>query len=340
MRIQFTTLDLARTHLADDPDPLWELVNSLQALQSGYDPVTLGRWRRQAAADLREANLGALVRYRLFPVAPHASYFPDLLTPAEGTLGLAEGIDTILHTPRRRLAAEFGRLEAAPGAGAWLDDLRVGRTGAMTELGDLLRAYHRRAIVPYWARLRAGVHRDLAMRRQLLRDGGVERLLDSFRPIMRWRNPVLEFARHPSEREIRLNGRGLRLVPSYFARLNPVTIFDAELPQVVVYPVAHLPGLAGLGPVGSAALAQLLGDTRANVLRAVADGCTTTTLARRANTSLASASRHAAVLRAAGLVMTIRSGASVSHSLTPLGMALLNGGGDPTPVTPASEAGR
>jgi hypothetical protein len=72
MRIHFTRLDLARTYLADGPDPMWELVNSLQALQSRYGEVVLGPWRRRAAADLRRSGLAAAVRHRLFPVAPHA----------------------------------------------------------------------------------------------------------------------------------------------------------------------------------------------------------------------------------------------------------------------------
>ena len=42
--------------------------------------------------------------------------------------------------------------------------------------------------------------------------------------------------------------------------------------------------------------------------------------------SLASASQHAAVLREAGLVVTLRHGNAVLHTLTPLGAALLRGG--------------
>jgi hypothetical protein len=194
----------------------------------------------------------------------------------------------------------------------------------MTALGDTLRTYHRCAVAPYWDRLRALVHRDLAMRRQILRTGGVEPLLDSFRPMLRWRRPVLEFARHPSKRDIHLEGRGLRLVPSYFARWNPGTIFDNELPQVIVYPVAHDPGWL-LPTRRDPVLARLLGGARAAVLHAVADGCTTTAIARAANISLASASRHAAVLRAAGLLETARLGGSVLHTITPLGAALIAG---------------
>ncbi|MFB7222977.1 hypothetical protein [Streptomyces sp. NPDC056227] len=40
----------------------------------------------------------------------------------------------------------------------------------------------------------------------------------------------------------------------------------------------------------------------------------------------ASASQHACVLREAGLVLTLRHGSSVLHTLTPLGGSLLRGG--------------
>lgn len=70
-------------------------------------------------------------------------------------------------------------------------------------------------------------------------------------------------------------------------------------------------------------LATLLGHTRARVLRAARDGCSTTELSRRADISIASASRHAAVLRTAGLLTARRYGTSVVHRHTPLGAALL-----------------
>ncbi len=72
------------------------------------------------------------------------------------------------------------------------------------------------------------------------------------------------------------------------------------------------------------ALAALLGRTRAAVLEAIVDGCTTTELARRVKVSVPSASQHAQVLRDAGLLVTRRTGKSVHHSLTALGAALLN----------------
>jgi DNA-binding transcriptional ArsR family regulator len=327
VRIHFTARDLALTYLADEPDPLWELVNSLQALQARYGQIVLGQWRRWVAGELRRVDLAARVRIRLFPLAPDASYYPDLLTPPEGTLGLDEGVRAILTMPRSRFSAELRRLGDAPRAGAWLHDLADGRPAALAELGEVLRSYFQYAVAPSWARIRVQVHRDLAMRRQVLRERGVDGLLDSFAPMLRWRRPVLEFARHPSKRVIHLDGRGLRLLPSFFLQRHPATIFDSELPQVVVYPVSHDP--RWLAPdqfrLDGQALKRLLGGTRATVLAATVEGSTTTELAHRANTSPASASRHAAVLREAGLLITRRHGGSVLHSLTPLGLDLLTG---------------
>ncbi|MFD8323560.1 ArsR/SmtB family transcription factor [Kitasatospora purpeofusca] len=82
------------------------------------------------------------------------------------------------------------------------------------------------------------------------------------------------------------------------------------------------------GPDGP--LVALLGTTRARTLRAAADPAGTAELARRTGTSPATASHHATVLRAAGLLITER-----THILTPLGQALLE---DRTPDHPRPPA--
>jgi DNA-binding transcriptional ArsR family regulator len=321
MRIHFTHLDLARTHLADGPDPMWELVNSLQALQSRYGERVLGAWRRRAAGDLRRSGLADPVRRRLFPLAPDAPYFPDLLTPREGALGFASGVEAVLATPRQRLREEIGQLGGAGRASAWLADLAAGRARALSELGDTMRGYYRHAIAPDWAPLRAIVDADLAARRGALSTGGVEAMLESFHPVMRWRYPVLELPGHPSAREVHLRGRGLVLVPSYFCRIHPMTIFDPDLPQVVVYPVHHR--RAGRRPAADGkALTSLLGETRAAVLLAASAGCTTGELAVRVGVSAAAISHHTTILRDAGLITSTRSSNTVRHSLTRLGQAL------------------
>jgi DNA-binding transcriptional ArsR family regulator len=142
---------------------------------------------------------------------------------------------------------------------------------------------------------------------------------------------VLE-ADYPVDKDIHLDGRGLLLIPSYFCRGKPVALADPSLPPTLVYPVSPghpvRPPAAG-APLATDAvgshLARLLGHTRAAVLQTLGGDCTTSELARRAGVSISSASEHAAVLRDAGLVSSTRQRNAVRHSLTPVGLALLDG---------------
>ncbi|MFF4273396.1 hypothetical protein [Streptomyces sp. NPDC001536] len=60
-------------------------------------------------------------------------------------------------------------------------------------------------------------------------------------PSIRWRPPVLELGKYPTECDIHLNGRGLLLIPSYFCRNTPVSLADPDLPPVLLYPLHHSP---------------------------------------------------------------------------------------------------
>ena len=52
LRIFFTNKDLAGTRVAAVPDPLWETVLSLQALQNRLGGADIASWRRWARAPL------------------------------------------------------------------------------------------------------------------------------------------------------------------------------------------------------------------------------------------------------------------------------------------------
>ncbi|MBP2361488.1 DNA-binding transcriptional ArsR family regulator [Streptomyces clavifer] len=243
-------------------------------------------------------------------------------------------MEALRDTPADRLHGDLALLaESRPavvrargGGGsptALLDTLAEGRTEPLGRLIAALRGYHRAAVEPYWPHIQASVEADRALRGRALLDGGADELLATLPSMIRWRAPVLE-ADYPVDRELHLDGRGLLLQPSFFCRGTPVVYRDPHLPPVLVYPVTHsgAPAFAGPGPW----LGRLVGHTRSAVLQAIDKGCTTSELARRTGVSLASASQHACVLREAGLVLTLRHGSSVLHTLTPLGASLLRGG--------------
>ncbi|NKY12764.1 winged helix-turn-helix transcriptional regulator [Streptomyces somaliensis DSM 40738] len=305
---------------------MWETVLSFHRLRDRRGAPVYGEWRSEARARLNGETrlLAALI--------PVRGYFPDFLTPPEGLQGLEAGLEAVRATPPARIRAELSLLASERAAGAsrpsWTAALAEGRREPLDRLLGALRGYHRAAVEPYWTSIQALVEADRAARGRALLDGGTEELLASLPPVLRWRAPVLE-ADYPVDRDVRLGGRGLLLQPSYFCRGTAVTYRDPGLPPVLVYPAAHAEVHGTAGDPGGAPLGRLVGHTRSAVLRAIGQGGTTSELARRAGVSLASASQHAGVLRDAGLVLTLRQGSSVLHTLTPLGAALLHGGAQP-----------
>ncbi|MFV0129997.1 ArsR/SmtB family transcription factor [Streptomyces sp. HMX112] len=328
LRIHFTGECLAGIRMAARPDALWETILSFHRLRDRRGALVYGEWRTEARTRLSGETrmLGTLV--------PVRGYFPDFLTPPQGLDGLDEGLQALRATPPARIHTELALLAASRPGGArlpgWARSLAEGGPEPVGRLLGALRGYHRAAVEPYWSYIQARVEADRAVRGRALLDGGAEELLATLPPMFRWRSPVLE-ADYPVDRDLHLDGRGLLLQPSYFCRGTPVVYRDPELPPVLVYPVTHTDASAVAEPGASdgTSLGRLVGHTRSAVLKAIGHGGTTSELARRAGVSLASASQHAGVLREAGLVVTLRQGSSVLHTLTPLGAALLHGGAQP-----------
>ncbi|WP_326697385.1 helix-turn-helix domain-containing protein [Streptomyces sp. NBC_01754] len=328
LRIHMSGEDLSRVRMATRPDAMWETVLSFHRLRDRRGSTVFGKWRTESRARLNgEARL-------LSAVVPLRGYFPDFLTPSrEGAepFGFDAGVEALRDTPADRLHGELAllavnaRRQRQPGgrpATRLPDTFAEGSAEPMGRLIGALRGYHRAVVEPYWTHVRASVEADRAVRGRALLDGGAEELLATLPSMIRWRRPVLE-ADYPVDRELRLDGRGLLLQPSFFCRGTPVVYRDPALPPVLVYPVTHpvAPASAEPGPW----LGRLVGHTRSAVLQAVGNGCTTSELALRTGVSLASASQHACVLREAGLVLSLRQGGSVLHTLTPLGASLLRG---------------
>ncbi|WP_433390215.1 ArsR/SmtB family transcription factor [Micromonospora sp. KLBMP9576] len=332
LKIYFSAEDILRTRVAPAADPMWELVLSLHLLPGrGRDPLLSG-WRRSVTRGLREGRDSAGLRL-LLALNPPRGYFPDFLTPYESVSGFESGLEAVRSTSLTRLQRDLVLLAADGALPAAARPLARGESDALRGLTDAMRRYRGLAIDPYWARIQAAVTADRALRARALLDGGVEGLMAGLRPAMRWDSGVLEIRDYPHSRELHLGGRGLLLVPSFFCAPNPVALLDPELPPVLVYPVDRLGGLlpspgersdADAPDPGRAALAALVGRTRAAVLASSDDGCTTGEVARRLNISAAAASQHTTVLRNAGLLVSQRDRNTVLHTLTPLGRAMLN----------------
>lgn len=303
-------------------DPLWEVVFSRLRLTEVDSGLMLQPWLRDVRRNGDRQVIMSGVR-ALSVLAPLGPYFPDFLTPPEGALGLKSALEAIRSTPRQRLQDEFRRLEDVRPTPAWTRPLAGGDGEALLELTEAFARYHAAVIEPYGSVIEEAVETDRVHRTGV--PSGVEGVLRGMWPLMNWRPPVLE-VQYACDRDLHLNGRGLRLVPSYFCRRTPVALADPGLPPTVVYPVHHdwtWQRQLASGRRQDGALAALLGTTRSAVLAAIGAGATTTDLADRLGASPSSISRHTTVLREAGLLTTERQGVSVLHRRTLLGSALL-----------------
>ncbi|WP_328863233.1 helix-turn-helix domain-containing protein [Streptomyces sp. NBC_00306] len=325
IRIHFTVQDLARTRVAEAPMPLHELELAVRALQSRSQPARFEAWRRRARAQL---SVEARMALALMPAVGRS---PGFLSPAKAG-PVDELLEQVRTTPRDSITANMRetamRNPALPG---WSRDV-AHNASLLTALCTGLRHLHAELLAPHWNQFTEHLAADRGLRLQQQLTGGVEQLLSRANPRwMRWNPPVLEVRlMSGAEGDLQLEGQGLLLVPTMFSRRPVLTHGN---PVAVSYPVCQ-----DLSPLEAAShgfkpgrgcpahVSMLVGRTRARVLTAIADhqGCSTGELAAHAAIAPASASEHATVLRAAGLIRSLRHHNTVSHSLTPLGLALLS----------------
>lgn len=326
LRIHFTDLDIARTRIKLETDLMWEIVSSAQILQHRDGDLFFAPWRRHVRELAgHDPNLRTAL-HTMLTVAPHAVYFPDFLTPTEDASGIRESTDAVLSTPPQRIREEIDRIRPGDGCGAsWLDDLAGGRLAAVRQLRDALHVYYRSVIEPHLPEIEERLCADVAPWIQQYLQGGPEGLLRALGPGTRWDPPVLSID-YPHDREVRLDGRGLVLIPCYFVLNHPVALVDPRLNQVLVFPIRTESRLLAGGRAGGDHVTALLGSTRASILRSVVGGSTTTRLAKLVGVAPATVSHHTGVLREAGLIATQREENFARHLITPLGLRVLAAG--------------
>lgn len=193
-----------------------------------------------------------------------------------------------------------------------------------------LREFCELAVVPYWPSIREYLESQRSFFGSILVAGGVEQVLTSIHPRARWHAPVLDLPLG-QRTQVHLEGRGLALTPSLFLRRSTCVFVEPASPGArcrLIFPAppdrAAARLLWGEANQPTEALAALLGRTRAGILKAAFSGASTREMARRVGITSAGASQHTAVLREAGLISTRRDRNAAVHTITSLGIALLD----------------
>ncbi|MFD7322703.1 ArsR/SmtB family transcription factor [Streptomyces sp. NPDC059875] len=320
IRIRFTAEDFARVRFAARPAPVPELNAAFMMMLGGGAELLFGRWRRRVLRSLPDAVVP------LADLVPAGD--PPLFLDVLGET-LTEGLELVGAAPPALVRAELERVYAGRPSPRWIRELHAGERGALGVLRRAQRAAFETVVAPVWP-LVQDLHRAEFTRHALtVAEHGVGASLPALVPGSRLRDGVWEWAAPgvAREREIRLGGRGLVLLPTFHWTGRPLVQDLPDRPVVVTYAAGPgLPLTPDVTPGTDESLATVLGRTRLELLRALTDAHTTTSLARRLGISNATASAHATALRGAGLITTTRAGRAVEHRRTALGALLMGAG--------------
>jgi DNA-binding transcriptional ArsR family regulator len=312
---RFTPDDVARIRVAFSP--LGELVRSLIVLRAPARHSLHLPWVRATRPLLADLDL-----VELFALVPTHGDTADFLTPppASPLPDLGDELATLRHTPADRLAREAADVigPAAP----------VGRriqkdpAGAAHRIADTLQAYWNVALAEHWPRIRALLEADVLWRSQRLAIGGARLLFEDLHASVSWLGERVSAAdRH--HHSAALSGQGLVLAPSVMCWPAVRKMIEPYQPTIT-YPARGIATLWENGaPPAPAALAALIGRTRASLLIALTEPATTSTLARRMSITPGAVSQHLGVLLECGLVTRSRVGRSVLYQRTRSGDALV-----------------
>jgi DNA-binding transcriptional ArsR family regulator len=196
------------------------------------------------------------------------------------------------------------------------------RRDVVARLAVVLEEAWQELLAADWLRLRAICERDVVFRSGELGRAGWAAAFAGL-PHVRWRQGGIEIARLNVPQPIQLDGDGLLLVPSVFIWPGVAAHTEAPWPRTIIYPARGVSALWETSAATDAeSLGELIGRSRARLLRALADTASTTQLAHELDLAPGAVGDHLAVLLRAGLVDRTRAGRSVLYRRTPLGDAL------------------
>lgn len=322
LRIHFTAADFARVRFAPRPAPLQELNVALMKMCLPDEQLLFGRWRRRLLRSLPAA------------VEPLGELVPGLAAPAFLDVfsdDLTEGLDTVRAARPALVRSEIERVHARhPGpTPPWIRALHRGDADAWQLLRRAQQAAFDTVLRPVWPLVQDLHQAEFARHALTAAEHGIGAALTALVPGSRLHEDRWELAA-PGDTDRTLRGRGLVLQPTFHWTGPPLVADLPDQPLFVTYPAG--PGLplpvAGAGGTDDA-LAGVLGRTRRDALLLLAEEHTTSALARRLGVSNATASAHAAALRGAGLITTVRAGRAVLHRRTALGSLLVRRRGGP-----------
>jgi DNA-binding transcriptional ArsR family regulator len=310
LRFEVTPSDVANTRFA--VSPLFELTCLLRTLSGRSSGSVLpAAWRARLRPQFARLRRDTALDTVLALQQPRRGAQFIVPPPTSLAQTIDDDLAAVRATPPAIVRMEFAEY------GLPVPDRRV-----LGLVADTLESAWHALVAPHWPQLRAICERDVIHRAGELGRGGWAAALDGLHQAVRWRGGGIEITRFKGG-SVPVGGSGLTLVPSVFLWPRIAAHYDDPWPKAIVYPARGSAAL--LEPARQrppAALAALLGRSRAALLTALAAPASTTQLARGNAMTTGAVGDHLAVLLNAGLVDRARDGRSVLYRRTPLGDAL------------------
>jgi len=321
IHIHLSADDLAEIRFAFSP--VWELGMSIKkALADPSKHALHLPWVTPARRDLEGHDVSLLLD--LIPDAAH--WVPDFLTPPPETPfpEFEDELERVVSTSHDTVRTEMELLRdelggsLTRGAELMLED--PGRW--LPVLGEQMQRYWKITLEQHWPRIRALHEGDVMYRARALALGGADALFADLHPSITWHDGVVRIDK-AYEAEIRPDGGGLVLIPVVFDWPGVATLFGRGWQPTLSYSPRGIADLWEPPAPRTGVMDDLIGGTRADILRVLDVPMTTSELAARLHLTPAAVSQQLGLLRRAGLVEAHRQGRGVYSALTPTGHKLL-----------------
>jgi DNA-binding transcriptional ArsR family regulator len=303
----------------------WEITQAIRALAYPSKQLHHRAWLESVDRTGVSANLRLLLACN-----PASGWIPDFLAPPPrpGDVPLADELAEIALYPHEFVAADLQRsLDSHPTRArrSVLEPLVAEPAAALDRILIELEWAWTHLLAPFWAPVRELISADIAFRSREITRLGFGSALVQIHPSVTIDEGSVRVA-NTDALTLDLAGKGLALMPSAFVWPDVIVVHDQPWPMTLVYPARGIGELWSAPPVPPAALAGVVGKTRALLLADLAEPSTTTALAARHELSPAAVSTQLGRLHAAGLVSSQRIGKEVLYRRTRLAEGLLRGG--------------
>jgi DNA-binding transcriptional ArsR family regulator len=324
LTLQVSLADVLRCRFA--VSPVGELVHALQAMAHPPAAAAQTSWLRDQQPQLRRVSETHDLRALFALLSPPSSVPAFLLPPPQGAIAdIERDLAKVAETAEEQAQAQIERCleQRSPP-----EDVaqRLRSKGAAKQLAESLAAVWGAVFQSSWRQIHDCLERDILFRSRSFAAGGLAAVFADLAPLVRLEGGSLLVDQAGTQTRS-LDGGSLLLVPSAFVQRRVFANVDVlKAPVTICYPARGVGALwFGGENEASEALADLIGTTRAQILRALDESMHTTSLSMRLQRSPGNIADHLAVLRSSRLVHRSRLGRYVMYSRTALGEALLAG---------------